>query len=150
MSLHPAIRRCLAAVVLTIAWLAPAAAIEPLEFADRAEEQRYQQLLRELRCLQCQNQSLADSGSNVAGGLRLEIHKQMQAGRSDDEIKAFLVDRYGEFVLYRPEVKSGTWLLWFGPFAILAGAGLALILTLRKRRAKAAAVAETTRDEEDW
>ena len=121
-----------------------------VEFTDQAQEHRYQQLLRELRCLQCQNQSLADSDSNVAGGLRLEIHKQMLAGRSDEEIKAFLVDRYGEFVLYRPEVKSGTWLLWFGPFVILAGAGLALILTLRKRRAQAAAVAETTRDEEDW
>jgi cytochrome c-type biogenesis protein CcmH len=127
------------------------AAIEPLEFADRAEELRYQQLLRELRCLQCQNQSLADSEANVAGGLRQEIHRQMQAGRSDDEIKAFLVDRYGEFVLYRPEIKSGTWLLWFGPFVILAGGAVALVLHLRKRRKDApAAVAGTARDEEDW
>lgn len=145
------IRPFLLGALLALAWLSPAAAIEPLEFTDRAQEHRYQQLLRELRCLQCQNQSLADSDSNVAGGLRLEIHKQMLAGRSDEEIKAFLVDRYGEFVLYRPEMKSGTWLLWFGPFVILAGAGVALVLTLRKRRAQAAAVAETTtRDEEDW
>jgi cytochrome c-type biogenesis protein CcmH len=130
---------------------APLAAIEPLQFADRAEEQRYQQLLRELRCLQCQNQSLADSGANVAGGLRQEIHRQMQAGRSDDEIKAFLVERYGEFVLYRPEVKSGTWLLWFGPFVILAGGAVALVLHLRKRRTGATTpVVGTARDEEDW
>ena len=127
------------------------AAIEPLEFADRAEELRYQHLLRELRCLQCQNQSLADSDANVAGGLRQEIHRQMQAGRTDDEIKAFLVDRYGEFVLYRPEVKSGTWLLWFGPFVILAGGAVALVVHLRKRRTGATAtVASTARDEEDW
>jgi cytochrome c-type biogenesis protein CcmH len=127
------------------------AAIEPLEFTDRAQEQRYQQLLRELRCLQCQNQSLADSDANVAGGLRQEIHRQMQAGRSDDEIKAFLVERYGEFVLYRPEIKSGTWLLWFGPFVILAGGAVALILHLRKRRTGASTtVANTARDEEDW
>ena len=130
---------------------APLAAIEPLQFADRAEEQRYQQLLRELRCLQCQNQSLADSDSNVAGGLRLEIHKQMLAGRSDEEIKAFLVERYGEFVLYRPEVKSGTWLLWFGPFVILAGGAVALVVHLRKRRTDTtAAAAGNARDEEDW
>ena len=127
------------------------AAIEPLEFADRAEELRYQQLLRELRCLQCQNQSLADSDANVASGLRQEIHRQMQAGRSDDEIKAFLVERYGDFVLYRPKVGSGTWLLWFGPFVILAGGALALVLHLRKRRAGAATPAATAvRDEEDW
>lgn len=127
------------------------AAIEPLDFADRAQEQRYQQLLRELRCLQCQNQSLADSDANVASGLRQEIFRQMQDGRSDDEIKAFLVDRYGEFVLYRPEVKSGTWLLWFGPFVILAGGAVALVLHLRKRRTGATVtVANAARDEEDW
>ncbi len=129
----------------------PMVAIEPLQFADRAEEQRYQQLLRELRCLQCQNQSLADSDSNVAGGLRQEIHRQMQAGRSDDEIKAFLVERYGEFVLYRPEIKSSTWLLWFGPFVILAGGAVALVVHLRKRRTgTTAAAAGNARDEEDW
>lgn len=138
------------ALVLVLA-SAPLAAIEPLQFADRTEELRYQQLLRELRCLQCQNQSLADSEANVAGGLRQEIHRQMQAGRSDDEIKAFLVERYGEFVLYRPEIKSGTWLLWFGPFVILAGGALALVVHLRKRRTGTTApVAGTARDEEDW
>ncbi|GMU44104.1 MAG: cytochrome c-type biogenesis protein CcmH [Xanthomonadales bacterium] len=126
-------------------------AIEPLEFTDRAQEQRYQHLLRELRCLQCQNQSLADSDANVAGGLRLEIHKQMRAGASDEQIKAFLVERYGDFVLYRPEVRRDTWLLWFGPFVILAGGGIALALHLRGRRRPAAASAtDTPRDEEDW
>jgi cytochrome c-type biogenesis protein CcmH len=140
--------------LVCLAAAAPLAAIEPLEFKDRAEEQRYQKLLRELRCLQCQNQSLADSDANVAGGLRQEIHRQMQAGKSNEEIKAFLVDRYGEFVLYRPEVKGGTMLLWFGPFVILALGGAALLVHLRRRAAAApaalAAASASNRSEEDW
>jgi cytochrome c-type biogenesis protein CcmH len=144
------VRALTLALVLALG-CSPLLAIEPLQFADSAEELRYQQLLRELRCLQCQNQSLADSGSNVASGLRQEIHRQMQAGSSDEEIKAFLVGRYGEFVLYRPEVKSSTWLLWFGPFVILGGAATALVIHLRKRSGKAAApAASQARDEEDW
>lgn len=143
-----------ALLVLALSFATPLAAIEPLEFKDRAEEQRYQKLLRELRCLQCQNQSLADSDANVAGGLRQEIHRQMQAGKSDEEIKAFLVDRYGEFVLYRPEVKGGTMLLWFGPFVILALGGAALLVHLRRRAAAApaapAAASASNRSEEDW
>jgi cytochrome c-type biogenesis protein CcmH len=148
----PALLVTLVLCLLTCA--APLAAIEPLEFRDHAEEQRYQKLLRELRCLQCQNQSLADSPANVASGLRLEIYRQMQTGKSDEEIKAFLVDRYGEFVLYRPKVKGGTLLLWFGPFVILALAGTALRLHLRRRAATAAAApaaaAVSPSDEEDW
>jgi cytochrome c-type biogenesis protein CcmH len=140
--------------LVLLAFAAPLAAIEPLEFKDRAEEQRYQKLLRELRCLQCQNQSLADSDANVAGGLRQEIHRQMQAGKSDEEIKAFLVERYGEFVLYRPEVKGGTMLLWFGPFVILALGGAALLVHLRRRAAAApaapVAASASNRSEEDW
>ena len=143
-----------ALLVLALSFATPLAAIEPLEFKDRGEEQRYQKLLRELRCLQCQNQSLADSDANVAGGLRQEIHRQMQAGKSDEEIKAFLVDRYGEFVLYRPEVKGGTMLLWFGPFVILALGGAALLVHLRRRAAAApaapAAASASNRSEEDW
>lgn len=128
--------------------LAPALwAIEPLDFADRSEEVRFQKLLRELRCLQCQNQSLADSEANVAGGLRQEIHRQMQSGKSDDEIKAFLVARYGEFVLYNPPVKQSTWLLWFGPGAILLLGGLALVVHLKKRGQPATAAAAST---DDW
>lgn len=142
-----ALLRLIAVALLALA--APLAAIEPLEFESPEQELRYQQLLRELRCLQCQNQSLADSDANVASGLRQLIHKQMRDGRSDEEIKAFLVERYGEFVLYRPRVESGTWLLWFGPFLILAGGGIALALHLRGRR-PAAATAGTPRDEEDW
>lgn len=144
-----ALTRLIAITLLALA--APLAAIEPLEYDSPEQELRYQQLLRELRCLQCQNQSLADSDANVASGLRQLIHKQMRSGKSDEEIKAFLVERYGEFVLYRPRVESGTWLLWFGPFAILAAGGIALTLHLRKRRRSVPAAAPTApRDEEDW
>ncbi len=132
--------------LVLLALAPPLLAIEPLEFADRSEEVRFQKLLRELRCLQCQNQSLADSEANVAGGLRQEIHRQMQSGKSDDEIKAFLVARYGEFVLYNPPVKRSTWLLWFGPGAILLLGGLALVVHLRKRGHPAAAASSA----DDW
>ncbi|MBE0591984.1 MAG: cytochrome c-type biogenesis protein CcmH, partial [Gemmatimonadales bacterium] len=88
------------------------------------DEDRYKALAEELRCLVCQNQSLADSAAELAGDLRDEVREQIAAGRSDDEIKEFLVARYGDFVLFRPPLKQTTWALWAGPFALLAaGAG---------------------------
>ncbi|MCL4185731.1 MAG: cytochrome c-type biogenesis protein CcmH [Burkholderiaceae bacterium] len=80
---------------------------------------RYQHLAEELRCLVCQNQTLADSNAELAGDLRRQVETMIIAGRSDDEIKGFLVDRYGDFVLYRPPVQGNTWPLWAGPFALL-------------------------------
>jgi cytochrome c-type biogenesis protein CcmH len=98
----------------------PVAAIDPLPFADRAEEVRFQDLVRELRCLVCQNQNLADSDAMLAKDLRAEVFGLMRSGKNDTEIKQFLTDRYGDFVLYKPPVKPGTWLLWFGPLLVLA------------------------------
>ena len=144
------LRSLIIAFALAVAAL-PALAIDPMPFADRAQEVRYQNLLRELRCLQCQNQTLADSDADIARQLRNEVFRMIGEGKSDDEIKDFMTARYGEFVLYRPKVESGTWLLWFGPFVILAGGALALVLHLRKRRTGATAPAATAaRDEEDW
>ena len=125
-------------------------AIDPMEFTDRAEEVRFQGLLRELRCLQCQNQTLADSDADIARQLRNEVFRMIREGQTDDQIKDFMTARYGDFVLYNPPVKSGTWLLWFGPFVILGGGALALAVHLRKRRANAAPVSNTAREEEDW
>ncbi|MDH5436877.1 MAG: cytochrome c-type biogenesis protein CcmH, partial [Gammaproteobacteria bacterium] len=85
-----------------------------------AEEQRYRNLIGELRCLVCQNQSLADSDAELAVDMRNEVHKKISAGKSNDEIIDFLVERYGDFVRYRPPVKATTFLLWFGPFLLLA------------------------------
>lgn len=87
---------------------------------DPAQRARYQHLAGQLRCLVCQNQTLADSNAELAADLRLQVEKMIVAGRSDDEIKSYLVDRYGNFVLYRPPMQESTWLLWLGPFALLA------------------------------
>lgn len=81
---------------------------------------RYHRLAEELRCLVCQNQTLADSNAELAADLRHQVENQILAGRSDDEIKAYLVQRYGDFVLYRPPFKASTALLWLGPFVLLA------------------------------
>ena len=88
-------------------------------------EQRMKALTEQLRCLVCQNETLADSRADLAEDLRGQIREQMKAGKSDQEILAFLTQRYGDFVLYNPPVKSTTYLLWFGPFVLLiAGAGV--------------------------
>ncbi len=107
-------------VLLMLLIALPVAAIDPLPFADRAEEVRFQDLVRELRCLVCQNQNLADSDATLAKDLRAEVFELMRSGKNDAEIKKFLTDRYGDFVLYKPPVKPGTWLLWFGPLLVLA------------------------------
>lgn len=86
---------------------------------DPADKARYDKLAHELRCLVCQNQTLADSNAELAADLRHQVETMIQAGRSNDEIKAYLVQRYGDFVLYRPPVQRNTWLLWLGPFALL-------------------------------
>lgn len=95
-------------------------------------EQRFNALIAELRCLVCQNQSLADSNADLAMDMRREIHKMMEQGSTDEEIVQFLVDRYGDFVRYRPPVKSTTLLLWFGPFLLLA-IGLVVVLAAVRR-----------------
>jgi cytochrome c-type biogenesis protein CcmH len=97
-------------------------------------EQRMKALTEQLRCLVCQNETLADSRADLAEDLRKQIREQMYAGRSDQEILAFLTQRYGDFVLYNPPVKATTYLLWFGPFVLLfAGAGV-LYRYLKQRR----------------
>jgi cytochrome c-type biogenesis protein CcmH len=125
------------ALLLSFALFAGAAfAIDPLGFKDREEELRFQALARELRCLVCQNQTLADSDADLAKDLRHEIFELMHAGKSDAEIKQFLQDRYGDFVLYNPPVKSNTYVLWFGPFLVLAlGAGALVAIVRRRARA---------------
>jgi cytochrome c-type biogenesis protein CcmH len=97
-------------------------------------EQRIRQLSEKLRCLVCQNQSLADSNAELAQDLRQQLREQVAAGRSDREIMDYLVQRYGDFVLYEPPFKASTALLWAGPFVLLAAAAAALIAILRRRR----------------
>lgn len=100
---------------------------------DAAVEQRLIAIAEEMRCLVCQNESLAASRSELAQDLRRELRAQIVQGRSDAEIRAFMVSRYGDFVLYRPPVKPTTWLLWFGPFVMMMVAVIVLLVYLRRR-----------------
>ena len=128
-----ALRLVVCATLLLICGTLAAQAIDPLPFKDHAEEVRFQKLTSELRCLVCQNENLADSNADLARDLRHEVFEQMQVGKSDAQIKQYLVDRYSDFVLYDPPVKTSTLLLWFGPLLILlAGAGV-VVFTVRKR-----------------
>jgi len=107
------------------------------EVPEEALEKRLAALSAELRCLVCQNQSLADSHAELAIDLKNQVKDMMRAGKSDEEIKAYLTQRYGDFVLYRPPVKSSTWLLWIGPFVLLAGGIVVLVRLMRRRETRA-------------
>ncbi len=114
---------------------------------DPVLEQRLLRLAKELRCLVCQNESLADSHAELAADLRKQIRDQMQAGRSDEQIKAWLTQRYGDFVLYRTPIKATTLALWFGPFALLLAGLAGLLLYLRRRRARVGGPGLTPEDQ---
>lgn len=107
--------------------------------ADLEVEKRMVAISEELRCLVCQNESLSGSHAELAQDLRREIRKMITDGKTDKEILDFMVDRYGDFVRYRPPMKPTTWLLWGGPFLLLAGGVGALILFLRRRARENAA-----------
>jgi cytochrome c-type biogenesis protein CcmH len=127
-------------VLALLCWLPVAAAKDAAPAAaDPALEARVMALSEELRCLVCQNQTIADSSAGLASDLRDEIREKMRQGQSDAQIIAFMVDRYGDFVLYRPPLKRSTFLLWFGPL-LLALAGL---VTLFYRLARRRRVGET-------
>lgn len=110
-----------------------ATAIEPRQFDSPEVQDRYQQLIDELRCLVCQNQNLADSNAPLAQDLRREIQAMLEEGQSDEQIREFMVARYGDFVLYRPPLKPITIALWFGPALALLGALIFLVRAIRFR-----------------
>ena len=122
----------------------------PLTFASPAEEKRFHALVSELRCVMCQNQSLADSNAQIAVDLRREVLELMRQGKDDAQIKEFLVARYGEFVLYRPQVESKTWLLWFGPAVVLLAGGLVVVGVVRRRSRSATPAADERNEEQEW
>lgn len=138
------IQRWLAALTLGFALVGVAqAAIDTYEFASEAERERFRELTLELRCPKCQNQDIADSNAPIAADLRKEIYRMLGEGKSNEQIIDFMVDRYGEFVRYKPAVTARTWLLWFGPAALL-GTGLLVMTVLVVRRRKPVAGADTT------
>jgi cytochrome c-type biogenesis protein CcmH len=109
---------------------------------DEAVEQRLNVIAEELRCLVCQNESLAGSRADLAQDLRREVRKLIKEGKTDAEVMEFMVSRYGDFVRYRPPVKPTTWLLWGGPFLLL-GAGIAALIVYLRRRSRTVAQAGT-------
>ena len=128
-------------LLLTLMLLASAGAVaqtavnqEPLVFDSQEQQERFNRLTEELRCLVCQNQNLADSDAPLAHDLRDEIFEMLQAGRSDEEIKRFLVERYGDFVLYRPPVKGNTLILWLAPAVLLIGGAVVVGANVRRRQ----------------
>jgi len=118
---------------------------EPLVFANQQQQERFNKLTEELRCLVCQNQNLADSDAPLAHDLRREVHEMVLAGRTNQQIKEFLVTRYGDFVLYRPPVQKNTYLLWLAPLALLLIGGLVLRSSVSKR----SALLETDKETKD-
>ena len=123
-----------AALLATLPVLAPA--VEPRSFPSPELAERYRGLVEEIRCLVCQNQSIANSNAELARDLRNKIDEMLRGGRSDEEILAYMVDRYGNFVRYRPPFDAATALLWCGPF-VLAAAALGWLFVRVRRRAPA-------------
>ncbi|MBW7851671.1 MAG: cytochrome c-type biogenesis protein CcmH [Rhodospirillales bacterium] len=127
-------RKLSIAVLALLLAAAPAAAVEPDEMlADPVLEQRAQELGKELRCLVCQNQSIEESNAELARDLRILLRQRLVAGDSDEEAKAWLVDRYGDYVLLNPPFKPATYVLWLGPLALAGIAGTAGVAYLRRR-----------------
>jgi len=109
------------------------AAIDAFEFDSPAQAQQYRELIEELRCPKCQNQNIADSNAPLAEDLRQKVYEMIQTGRGNTEIKDYMVQRYGDFVTYRPPIKPLTWPLWFGPMGGMLIVGLALAVWIRRR-----------------
>ena len=108
---------------------------DPMVFENQQQQDRFNRLTEELRCLVCQNQNLADSDAPLAHDLRREVHEMLISGQSNEQIKQFLVERYGDFVLYRPPVQKNTYLLWLGPLLLFLGGGWILRSSVKKRSA---------------
>ncbi len=139
MGIHRFIRLGLAAAWLALQLGAGWAADAPTTATDPALEARVNRLSAELRCLVCQNQSLADSHADLAIDLKNQVREQLQAGRSEQDVIRYMTERYGDFVLYRPPVKATTVLLWAGPLVLLLLGGVALWRSLgRSNRQEAA------------
>ncbi|HQR48021.1 MAG TPA: cytochrome c-type biogenesis protein CcmH [Steroidobacteraceae bacterium] len=106
-------------------------------FEDPALQARYENITRELRCLVCQNETIADSNATLAGDLRREVREMIAAGKTDDQIRQFMLDRYGDFVLYRPRMTPLTFLLWSAPVLLVALGALAVVRVIRRRSTEA-------------
>lgn len=129
-------KRFIYALGLTLACFGTAqASIDTYEFSTQAQRDRYRTLVEELRCPKCQNQNIADSDAPIAMDMRDEIFKKLEEGQSNEQIVEFLVDRYGDFVRYKPPVNKKTLILWYGPAAFLTfGFAMVAMIVIRRRR----------------
>jgi cytochrome c-type biogenesis protein CcmH len=130
------IHAMLAMLLLAVPALAPAIDSERA-FDDPVLQQRYENINRELRCLVCQNQTIADSNAGLASDLRREVRELIAAGKTDDEIREFMIERYGDFVLYRPRMTAQNLLLWAAPILLLVFGVIAALRVIRRRAAEA-------------
>jgi cytochrome c-type biogenesis protein CcmH len=127
--------RCLMLALLLLALGNTVIAAEKVvRFDTPVQEQRYKRLISQLRCLVCQNQNIADSNADLAVDLRRIVQRKIRNGETDKQILDYLVNRYGDFVLYKPRLKPSTWLLWFGPFVLLLLAVVVLFRAIRRRQ----------------
>lgn len=130
-------------LILVLTAAAQATSLSSFQFSSPEQERAFRTLTEELRCLVCQNESLAGSNAELAQDLRREIYAMMMAGKSKDDIVQFMVSRYGDFVLFQPPLKPSTYPLWFGPFILFAIAGFFLFRTLmKKKQARESALSE--------
>jgi len=140
-------RLMLAAVCLMVLIATPIAA-EPPPRPDRplpeaAQETRAQALFRDIRCVVCQHEAISDSPASLAADMRALVRDEIAAGRTDAQVRGDLVRRYGDFVLFTPPLRGGTWLLWFGPFAVLLATGVSLWFFMRRRPTEALPLSAT-------
>ena len=137
--------KTLLAALLMALTSAAFAAINAYEFDDPAQEQRFRTLIAELRCPKCQNQNIADSNAPLSQDLRQRVFEMLQQGHSNTDIINFMVARYGDFITYRPPLKPLTWLLWFGPFTLMAIVAGLLFVWLRRQRNRPTELSEQER-----
>lgn len=131
-------RITLVILILLACFLSVSAKVEVLTFSGPEHEARYKKLIAELRCLVCQNQNIESSNADLAKDLRQQVYTRIENGEPDEAITAYMVARYGDFVLYKPPLNATTALLWIGPFALLALGILAMVRLIRSRRISAA------------
>ena len=122
-------------LALLLCWVWPVlAGVEYRDFKQPEQEQAYQSLINELRCLVCQNQTIADSNADLAKDLRRQVYEMLQQGKSQAEVVAFMTERYGDFVLYKPAFNLKTWLLWLGPALFLFIGLITLLIVIRRKK----------------
>lgn len=127
-------RKLFFTLMLAFSAIAAQAREAPLAADNPELEKRVMELSDELRCLVCQNQTLADSNAELAIDLKNQVREKLASGMSNQDVIDYMVERYGDFVLYRPPVKGITWLLWFGPFLLLVGGVAVLVIKLKRRQ----------------